>query len=68
LTRLQALRSITIWAAKAGFQELEKGSIEPGKSADFVILDTDLINCPETEILKAKVLKTVLGSEVLYFR
>jgi len=68
LTRIQALRSITIWAAKAGFQESDRGSIETGKSADFVILDTDLINCPESEIQKAKVLKTVLGSELLYSR
>ncbi|MBA4407895.1 MAG: amidohydrolase [Bacteroidota bacterium] len=66
LTREQALRSMTIWAAKAGFEELKKGSIEPGKSADFVVFDTDLMNCKESDILKAKVLKTVLGGEVVY--
>jgi len=63
LTREQTLRSITIWAAKAGFEEKEKGSIEVGKSADFVLLDTDLMNCKEGEILKAKVLKTFSGGE-----
>ena len=66
LTRAQALRSMTIWAAKASFEELEKGSIEPGKSADFVVLDTDLMNCREGEILTAKVVKTILDGEVVF--
>lgn len=66
LTREQALRSITIWAAKAGFQEKEKGSIETGKCADFVVVDTDLMQGTETDILRAKVLKTVLAGEFLY--
>lgn len=66
LTREQALRSMTIWAARSAFQEAKKGSIEVGKSADFVLLDTDLMNCTEGEILKTKVLKTVLGGEVVY--
>ena len=66
LTREQALRSITVWAAKAGFEEQKKGSIEPGKSADFVLLDTDLMNCKEAEIGSAKVLKTVLEGEMVY--
>jgi predicted amidohydrolase YtcJ len=66
LTREQTLRSITIWAAKAAFEEKKKGSIESGKSADFVVLDTDLMNCKENELLKAKVQKTVLGGEVVF--
>jgi predicted amidohydrolase YtcJ len=66
LTREQALRSMTLWAAKASFEELKKGSIEIGKSADFVVLDTDLITCQEEAILKSKVLKTILGGEVVY--
>jgi predicted amidohydrolase YtcJ len=65
LTREQALRSETIWAAKAGFEEVRKGSIEIGKMADFVVLDTDLMNCSTEAILRAKVLKTVLGGEVV---
>jgi len=66
LTHEQALRSITIWAAKAGFEELKKGSIEPGKMADYVLMETDLLNsCPE-EILRAKVLKTVSGGVEVY--
>lgn len=66
LTREQTLRSITIWAAKAGFEERKKGSIETGKLADFVVLDTDLMNCQESKILKIKVLKTFLNGEMVY--
>jgi predicted amidohydrolase YtcJ len=66
LTREQAMRSITIWAAKASFEEQKKGSIEPGKKADFVLLDTDLMVCKEGEILPAKILKTVLNGELQY--
>ncbi len=65
LTREEALRSMTIWAAKASFDEDVKGSIEPGKYADFVILDRDIIKCPENEILRTKVLKTFIGGEDL---
>ena len=66
LTREQALRSMTIWAAKASFGELKNGSIEVGKKADFVVLDTDLMTCNEEAILKSKVLKTALGGELVY--
>lgn len=66
LTREQALRSETIWAAKAAFEESKKGSIEIGKIADFVVLDTDLMNCPSEVILQTTVLKTVLGGEVVF--
>ena len=66
LTREQALRSMTIWAAKASFDEKVKGSIEPGKYADFVILDTDLMEATPQEVLKAKVLGTWVGGEKVY--
>ncbi|MGJ7031144.1 amidohydrolase [Niabella hirudinis] len=66
LTREQALRGMTIWAAKAAFEEQEKGSLEPGKLADFVVLDYDLMQAPETELLKIKVLKTYSGGEVVF--
>ena len=46
---------MTIWAAKASFNENEKGSLEPGKYADFVILDTDLMNATPQEVLQAKI-------------
>ncbi len=65
LTREQTLRSMTIWAAKASFEENLKGSIEPGKWADFVILDTDLMNATLQQILDVKIEATwVAGVKV----
>ncbi len=58
LTREQTLRGMTIWAAKASFDEDKKGSLEKGKSADFVILDQDIMQVPENKILDTKVLET----------
>ncbi len=66
LSREEALKSITLWAAKAGFQETKTGSIEAGKNADFVVVDTDLMKCSDDAILKAKVLKTVLGGFTVF--
>jgi hypothetical protein len=66
LTREQTLRSMTIWAAKAEFNENEKGSLEPGKWADFVILDTDLLTASPDEILKAKVESTWIGGQKVF--
>jgi len=66
LTRIETIRGMTIWAAKANFEENEKGSLEKGKWADFIILDRDLLEIPETEILQAKVLKTCLGGSTVY--
>lgn len=58
LTREQALRGMTIWAAKSAFQEKELGSLEEGKSADFVVLNQDLMSIDENKILETKVLET----------
>ena len=58
LTREQTLRGMTIWAAKSVFQENERGSLEPGKNADFIILNQDLMNVDEKDILKTQVLET----------
>jgi len=68
LTREQALRGMTIWAAKANFEEKEKGSLEKGKWADFVVLDKDLMQAPENELLKIQVRHTFLGGKKLYSR
>jgi predicted amidohydrolase YtcJ len=57
---------MTIWAAYAAFEEFEKGSLEAGKFADFVILEQDIMKIPETEIFKTKVHTTVLGGQVVY--
>lgn len=65
LTREETLRGMSIWAAYANFEENEKGSLEAGKFADFVILDTDIMTCPANKILNTKVLQTfVNGIEV----
>ncbi|MEW5844717.1 MAG: amidohydrolase [Bacteroidota bacterium] len=66
LTREQALRAMTIWAAKACFEENMKGSIEVGKYADFVVLDFDLINYDISNAFRAKVLRTVISGETVY--
>ncbi|MEE4257689.1 MAG: amidohydrolase [Bacteroidales bacterium] len=66
LDREEALRSITIWAAKGAFEENEKGSLEVGKLADLVILDKDIMNIPEAEIPGAKVLYTIVNGETVF--
>ena len=66
LTRQEALRGMTIWAAKSNFEENEKGSLEAGKFADFIILDKDLMEAPEAEILKTTVLKTYINGELVH--
>jgi hypothetical protein len=66
LSREETIRGMTIWAAYANFEEKEKGSLEPGKWADFVILDTDLMKCKEEEMLKTKVLYTYVGGEKVF--
>jgi predicted amidohydrolase YtcJ len=68
LSRENALRGMTIWAAKSNFEENEKGSIEPGKFADFIILDKDLLKADEKEILGIRVLKTYVNGEKVFER
>ncbi|NOT50788.1 MAG: amidohydrolase [Chitinophagaceae bacterium] len=66
LTPEQTLRGMTIWAAKANFEEKEKGSLEKGKFADFIILDADIMKTSGADILNIKVLKTFVGGEKVY--
>ncbi|WP_183575924.1 amidohydrolase [Mucilaginibacter sp. X5P1] len=66
ITRMEALKGMTIWAAKAQFEEKEKGSIEPGKYADFVILDNDIMKMNGADLPKVKVLKTYVNGEKVY--
>ena len=66
LSREEALRGMTIWAAKGNFEEKEKGSIEQGKFADFVILDQDIMKADGAVLFKAKVLKTFVNGENVY--
>lgn len=66
LSKVQALKGMTIWAAKAGFEEEKKGSLEVGKWADFVILNQDLMTVSEDQILETKVLQTFINGESVY--
>jgi predicted amidohydrolase YtcJ len=66
LSREETLRGMTIWAAKAAFEEKEKGSLEKGKAADFVIMDTDLMNCDVKNILKATVNQTYINGKSVF--
>jgi len=66
LSREQALRSMTIWAAKSSFEENEKGSLTPGMWADFIILDTDLMIASPKEVLATKILSTWSAGEKVF--
>jgi len=66
MTREEALQSMTIWPAFAGFQESMLGSLTPGKYADFVVLDRDIMKVPDTQILRARVTSTWIGGKRVY--
>jgi predicted amidohydrolase YtcJ len=66
LTREQAIRLYTINNAYLLFCENKLGSIEVGKVADLVVLDTDLLTCPVDQIVKTKVLRTYLNGKLVY--
>ncbi|HEY9046009.1 MAG TPA: amidohydrolase [Ohtaekwangia sp.] len=68
MTREQALRSYTLDAAYGAFEEKIKGSIEPGKLADFTIFTQDLMTVPEADILKTQVAMTIVGGKVMFSR
>jgi len=66
LTKLEAIRGMTIWGAYANFEEKEKGSIEAGKVADFIILDRDIAKVNEKRILKTRVVATFVDGQIVY--
>jgi hypothetical protein len=66
MTHEEALRSMTIWPAYAGFQEKDLGSLTAGKYADFVVLDRDIMTVPDADILHARVLATYVGGKAVY--
>lgn len=66
MTRDEALKAFTLWAAYAAFEETRKGSIERGKVADFVVLSNDIMTIEPKKILETSVEMTVIGGEVVY--
>jgi predicted amidohydrolase YtcJ len=66
ISREEALKMYTIWGAYRQFSEKEKGSIEPGKLADMVVVDRDYLTCPEDQIKDIEPLMTILGGKIVY--
>lgn len=66
MTREEALRSYTIKAAWAAFEDDVKGTLTPGKLADVVVLSRDLLTCRDEEILSTRVEYTIVGGKVVH--
>jgi predicted amidohydrolase YtcJ len=66
MTREEAIKGFTIWAAYSAFQEDVLGSIEVGKYADFTVLDKDILEVQPKEILTAKAVYTIVGGKIRY--
>ena len=66
LTRTEALKGMTIWAAYSNFEDSFKGSVEIGKFADFVILTKDIMEVPEEEIKKVDVVATIVNGSIVF--
>jgi predicted amidohydrolase YtcJ len=66
MSRMEALKSYTINAAFAGFEEAIKGSLTPGKLADVTVFSKDLMTIPEDQIPSVQVLYTIVGGKVQY--
>lgn len=66
ISRKDALYSVTLWPARGSFDEKQKGSIEVGKVADFVVLDRNIMTCPELEIPTTRVLSTYVSGRKVY--
>ena len=66
MTREQALRSYTLDAAYGAFEEKIKGSIEPGKLADFTIFSQDIMKVGDGDLLKTEVVRTIVGGKTVF--
>tara|TARA_R110002072_G_scaffold18623_1_gene69520 strand:+ start:43016 stop:44653 length:1638 start_codon:yes stop_codon:yes gene_type:complete len=66
LSREETLKGMTIWAAYSNFEEDSKGNIATGKSADFTVLDRDIMTIPADSIPKTKVLATFINGEKVF--
>ncbi len=60
------LRMYTINGAYLTFEEKTKGSLEPGKLADMIIIDRDILTCPIDNIKDTKIIRTILGGKTVY--
>jgi hypothetical protein len=66
LTREETLKGMTIWAAYSNFEEAEKGSIEAGKFADFIIIDKNIMEVSIEEVPNIKVVKTFIDGVAVF--
>ncbi len=68
ISRLEALKMWTWNAAYLAFEEKDKGSIEPGKLADMVLITDDFATCPEDKIKDIEAIQTIVGGKVVFDR
>ena len=66
ISRMEALKMWTINGAYMGFEEKLKGSIEPGKLADFAVITKDYLNCAEDEIKDIEAVATVVDGKLVF--
>jgi predicted amidohydrolase YtcJ len=66
MSRVEALKSYTLSAAYAAFEEGQKGSLEPGKLADIVILSKDIMTVPDDQIADTQVVRTIIGGKTVF--
>ena len=66
MTRQEAVRAFTSWAAYGARQETDLGSLEPGKRADLVVCSEDVFACPERQIPAIAPVLTLVGGEVVF--
>ena len=64
--REQAIRPHTANNAWLNFEEKKKGSLEPGKYADLILIDRDILKCPVNDVLTTKVLMTMVGGKIVW--
>jgi predicted amidohydrolase YtcJ len=68
LSRLDALRAVTLWPAWLSFDDDKLGSLEPGKLADLVVIDRDYLACPVKELREIKVLRAMVAGKTVFQR
>ncbi len=66
LSRIDALRTVTQWPAYLNFDESKLGTLEVGKLADLVVIDRDYLTCPETDIARLSVERTIVAGETVF--